>query len=506
MARTKQQPRSEVWKYIQKTPAFSFQRRSEPMIRKYYPKNPKFFLKGFLRNYQGDQIANPNSRILMRYKRDIFKSFSTNLGVQGLQSVKLPHHVEYLTIHNGCPRKLKKLIKQNKRLKHIESAVRCEEMCLELLKLLKYCRNLCSINLDNPFFSISEKTLKSMRRSFGKTLQKVTIEEKLGNYENTEAFTKEMEMMFEFPKLKEIKFNTNYFPAKILQQLQDKNVACDLKLDLPIETSEAFLETLPGVKPNDYVRITMRNPWETSGFFWDKSTFEKKRIQSLCQQVRDLDISALEEFHLSALLERFSETSNLELVLSIDRTDEADYSKIEQFSNLKHLNIDIEDYNEHSFLSDFFSSLSKSAKNLEELIMRMACCDDTIRNGDLSVIQFFQHCAETLKKACFEFRFAGRNFKELEPLYEGMRKLNNLQSFSILLAFGNFKSVEKIEELSDVMSKMKSLEEVDVRIEKQGFEEKPINPSSAKKKFLIKRFLKNFLFAFHWLLLDQIYS
>ena len=210
MARTKQTARKILrvdpkdWKHIQKTPAFPFKRGSDPMVRKYYPKSSKIFWKGLLHKYQApdaDEMSNPNTSILLKYKRDFFNSFSANWNVHGPKPGRFPHNAKYLSIHNGDQISLKKLIKQNKRVKHIEFAVWNSQMCSKLIEFLKYCRNLCSITFPHSFPFISGKALKSMKRSFVNNLQKVTIGERLGHYQKPEDFTRVMETIFDFPKL-----------------------------------------------------------------------------------------------------------------------------------------------------------------------------------------------------------------------------------------------------------------------------------------------------------------
>lgn len=482
-----------------KTPAFPFKRGSEQMIRKYYPKTSKIFWKGLLHKYQSpdaDEIPNPNTRILARYKRDFFNSFSAYWNVEGREPAKLPQNLKFLTIHNGSQVLLKKLIQQNKKLRHIEFASFRDNLCSELVKSLRYCKNLCSITFTRSFPFISEKTIKSLRRSLGNTLQKVTIGERIGDTYNQKPkeFTRIMESIFQFPKLQEIKFGAmlemdpEYFPVKKLQELQEKNIACNVKLNLPRGTSKAFLESIPEVKSSDYVRISMRNFWEIPRNTWDSKAFEKKRLQSLSKQVRDLDISALPDFHLSTLLQGFRETSNLELVLSMTQAHETDYSEIKELSNLKHLNIDIEmTEEEESFLSDLFENLREnveSHKKLEELIMRISSNGVESRDGDTSVIFFFHHCSKSLKKAYLEFQHSSEDPNDLAPFYIGLSKLENLQSLNLLLGLGYFGPDERIEELSEIMLKMKSLEEVDLGIEKRQYGEDPIKltfPSWLKK-------------------------
>ena len=496
MARTKQTARKilrvdpKEWKHIQNTPAFPFKRGSEQIIRKYYPKNSKFFWKGLLHKYQSpdaDEALNPNTRILVRYKLDFFNSFSANWNVADRQPSRIPQNVRHLTIQNGSHLFLKKLISQNKRLRHVELASYSDQLCSVLVKHLKYCKNICSITFNRILPLISEKTLNSFKRSFGNTLQKVVMSGRISDMynQNPKELTRVMETIFQLPKLQEIKFGAKmeidpkYFPVKKLQELQEKNIACNLKLELPRNTSKAFLESIPGVKPNDYVRISMRNFWEISRIPWDKKAFEKKRVQSLCRQVRDLDVSALEDFHLSTLLQGFRETSNLELVLSTTKAHETDYSEIKQLSNLKHLNIDIENTEEEPVLGDLFLNLREnveSHKKLEELIMRIYSNGGARDDDEASVILFFHHCSGTLKKASFEFRHSGEDSKELEPFYKGMSKLENLQSLNLLLSFSYFEFGEgRIEELSGILLKMKSLEEVDLGIEKHQYEEEGIN-------------------------------
>jgi len=101
---------------FQKTPAYPITDESEKKIRKYYPKrSSKDFLGYFFfphQSLENQKAFERNSRALITSKRNFFKSLCVNLGYK---TAKIPQSIEQLSVFNGSPLILKKIIPQNKK-------------------------------------------------------------------------------------------------------------------------------------------------------------------------------------------------------------------------------------------------------------------------------------------------------------------------------------------------------------------------------------------------------
>jgi len=497
MARTKQTARKIVkvekdlkeLNSFKRTPDYRIMNQSEQKIRKYYPKRSKLFFKGLIHQYQDQKTLSHDSktRILQRYKRDFFKSFSANWKSRVFQPAKIPQNIEYLTISNGSKIFLKKLIGQNKRLKHIELACSDHKLALVVLKCLKYSKCLCAITFSEQSFPFMlNKQWERIFKSCANTIQEVEICGDIGReyFVQPEEFTKVMETVFQFPKLKRVGFQaqiepiSEYFPFAKLQKLKEQNISSNINIQNFRQNPESLIGKTLKFSQDNYVKIDMRSfyeKWGQSKSNWNLIENRKREIRNLCKHVFSLDISELETFYLPELLPVFKETQALELISPVGKWDEADYSSIAQLSNLRVLSVSIDHNEEEISFENLFLSLYENIKNhkkLETLFLQLSCQSGLDDTGEKAVVSFFEACSETLRKAYFDFKYLGEYIQELQPFFEGLSKLQHLQylAISISVRFSGFDEI--IEELCQKrILDMKTLEELDFKIETKSFDQ-----------------------------------
>jgi len=436
--------------------------------------------------YQDEKILayNPKTRMLQRYKRDFFKSFSANWEFKAFQPAKIPQNIEYLTILNGSNMLFKKLIRQNKKLKHIELACFDHKLARAVLKYLKYSKCLCAITFLNQSFPfMRHKQWEKMFKRCTNPIQEVEIGGEIDREYSLQPdeFTKVIETIFEFPKVKRVEFQaeteaiSEYFPFGKLQELKEQNISTNIKVQSFRKNPEPLIGKTLKFSQDNYVEINMRSFWERSISNWDLIKNRKHEIRKLSKHVFDLDISELETFYLPQLLPVFKETRALDLILPGEKWDEADYSSIVQLSNLKVLSVRIDHNEEAISLKNLFLNLYKNVENhkkLETLFLQLSCQSRLDDIGDKAVVSFFEACSETLRKAYLDFRYGIKDFQELEPFFEGLSKLQHLQSLgiSISVRFSGFE--EEIEELCQkIILDTKTLEELDFKIEKRSYDQ-----------------------------------
>ncbi len=439
----------------------------EKLIRKYYPKKSRFFYGGS--HYQpscANNFNNPNSLVPQRYKRDFFRSFYAEKSPS-----HIPHNLQCLTIFSGSQIILRKLIKQNKRLKHLvlESEKRMTNVMV--VKILKYSKSLRSITFKHapPYFSeeeFSDKECQKMSRTWGKTLE---VFKSSGKAEyHFQDFKRAIETILKFPNLKALelpkKIEETGFP---FDQLQERKIAYNILFY--INTFNSLIEKFPRCKPTGNVIILFGPSYDKSV----KMLSETGKFQKESNQTLALDLEKV-RYDRIPLRPVFQKISSLDLTAPGHQWN---YSSLGQLKNLKHLSLKIHDQGEGILFGDFFNYLNKNVapyQKLETFLVKSGVWEQkkpTVK----PVLSFFEACSETLRKVHFELKYHSADSEEAECFYEGLSKLKNLQSLSLFLDFQAFKSKKTIEKLCERISEIESLEELDVKIQKKNHQEKAFN-------------------------------
>ncbi len=485
MARTKQTVRREI-KPRKNEESSSRMKQFELAMRKYYPKNSRFFSHGS--HYQpshANHYENGNSRVLQRYKRSFFRSFDADASLKTPQPSKIPNNLQCLNVFTGSALFIKKLIKQNKRLRHIVIESEDNELNEKVLKCLKYGKGLRSITFKYLLPYFSEIQCQKMLKSWGGTLETFKSFDFVdySYYRNGEYFKKVMETILKFPKLKSFVLKHSmsepekYFP---FEKLQERNIAYELGFVVKDTTFESLKKNYPRFKPTGLVVIQLLENWGKLGY---------EKFKKHSKQILHLRRENYGCFGIS-LLPVFQDISALDLTIHGKRWD---ISCMGQLNSLKHLAINFIDDGDGDIFSELFKSLNKNIaphSKLETFMIRFCSRDYENKNRKPKkepFIQFFEACSESLNTVDLEFQYPKENFVDPEYFYEGLSKLKNLQSLSVFLDFRGFESEQHIEKLCQMIAEIKSLEELSFKIRKENHQEKIINlrfPPQLKKLHL----------------------
>ncbi len=472
MARTKQTFRTPTKpKKKEKSVPLPLVRQFEPVMRKYYPKTSRFF-SHYSHHQPSDANNYHNGRDLQRYKRSFFRSFCANSGAQTAQLSQIPNNLRHLSIFEGSQIVLRKLIKQNKRLEHIVLAIEDEELNQEVAKYLKYSKSLRSVTFKDRLPYFSDTMCQKMLKTWGNTLEAFSI---LGaahmKYSmKGEYFRRAMETILKFPKLKKLELKSSqidfgkYFP---FEKLQERNIAYEIGLETRQTTFKSLKKNSPQFEPTGLAVIKLFENDKMLGY--QKFKEYSKQVLFLYPQDRKRF-----EFHLLPVFQKI-----LALDLAIYGTN-LDLSSIGQLNSLKHLAIH---FVSHGDTDDLFKYLNKNVAPYQKLETFMISCSGQEDQNQKSkkelsrkaIVKFFEACSESLRTVHFGFHYPTEKSVDLEYFYEGLSKLKNLQSLTLILGFQTFNSTKKVEEICEIVSKIKSLEELTFRIRKEKYQEKSFN-------------------------------
>jgi len=470
-------------------------KKFEKQMRKYYPKSSRFFSHGsYYEPRCGDNFKNPNSLVAQRYKRGFFRSFYADLTRRVPEPSKIPQNLQALKIFVGSNIVLRKLIKQNKKLKHVVLESETDQVNAKIIKYLKYSKNLCSIKFERMLPYFSEMQCKKMLRTWGKTLEnfdscgKISI--KLES--DHKSFIRAMETILMFPKLKMFQFNGVSCP---FEKLQERNIAYNIKFR--IFAFNSLLKKFPQSKPAGNVTILMESSYGKS----NKMSLETLKFQKRSNQTLSLDLGRFSSGS-NHILPVFQNISSLDLIIPINRF-KFECSSLGQLNNLIHLSVEIDSGREKGIVGDFFRYLNKNVaphQKLETFLIttNFEKNDKEKDNGEEeekeeeeekaqksdAIVNFFEACSQTLKKVHFEFQYIDPESEDPELYYQGLSKLENLQSLSLFLIFTELEAKEQVNKLCEVISGMKSLKELDFKLLFWDCQEKQVNltfPPQLKK-------------------------
>ncbi len=486
----------------------------EQKMRKYYPKNSRFFSHGS--HYQprcADNFMNPNSLVPQRYKRDFFRSFYADRleewEIRVPEPSKIPQNLRILKIYTGSEIVLRKLIKQNKKLEHLVLEARNGDVSTTVVKCLKYSKNLRSISFNHHLHDFSKRECQKMLKTWGNTL--VTFKS-LGFVwppNNGKRFKRAMETILKFPKLKNLELKSlvndagKYFP---FDKLQERNIA--YKIPFEIGAFNSLMKKFPESKPAGNVIIPICSSREMS---FEECKFQKKSNQTISLSLR---IPGYNE-KKSPLLPVFQNISSLDLTIPRYRCKYSLLcSSLGQLNNLKYISAEIcfgdlkypgaqISFGEENTFGGFFSYLNKNVapyKKLETFLMKTNFQkvkaeydvfedineeeEENEQNGD-EIVHFFEAFSQSLKTVHLDFRYRDKKSEDdLEFFYQGLSKLEGIQSLNVLLHFAGFPSKKNVNRICKVLSEMKSLEELDFKLRQRDPQEKQLNiklPSQLKK-------------------------
>ena len=425
----------------------------------------------------------PHQRILRKYRADFFQSFKVFYESGSPRPTRIPHNIRHLNIAEGSDIFLKKLIKHNKGLKHITLHPPYWGVPETVANTLKYSKGLCSITFQEARPIFSEKMCRKMPRNWSSSIERVEIlDYSLSNRKN---FTRVINTILQFPKLKEFRFlgetrdDLKHFP---FAKLQERNIAYDVRYRIEQESFQSLMENQSEPKPVDCLTLSTRD-FELKN---DESRRKNWKIQELSQKTLHLDQlpSPSSALHLLLLFENIS---SLDLSFTGKKSD---YSSLGPLNNLKHLSLDMSnaDYLE-GFVCYFHENVAQHSK-LEAVFVRGNFNSEIDKESMSALIHFFEICSKTLRKANFEFRSYYTNHDDyLEYLYEVLSKLKGIQSLSVFLCFDWAKPMKQIEELGQIISGMQSLGELSFKIKNAHFDKEKLSltPPSQLKKLSLGR-------------------
>jgi len=450
------------------------------MIRKYFPKKSQFFYNGS--HYQPSDthyFESGNSKVLQRYKSSFFRSFCADS--EASQPSKLPRHLRDLTIFAGSTIYLKKLIKQNQTLQHIVFESENAELNEEVLKYLKFSKNLLSIRFKRRLPCFSDTICQKMRKTWGNTIEVFSsLSAVHDQYHNDgESFKRVMETILKLPKLKKLELKSsaialeNYFP---FEKLQERNIAYEVGFAAGRGSFDSLQKNSPNFKPTGEVVIQPPMSYFTLG---------NHRFKEDSKQTIFLYPGARRDWGRVFLLPVFQNIHALDLGIVGKSWD---LSSLGQLNNLKHLSFNCVDLAgvETDMFEYLFTYLNENVaphKKLETFLIRLNLKGQKKQNVNPALF-FFEACSETLRKVHFESRYLSEKSDQAEHFYEGLSRLKSLQSLSISLDFQEFESKQQIEKISQITTGMKSLEELDFKILKKNHQEEVLNlrfPPELKK-------------------------
>ena len=466
----------------------------EKEILKYYPKKFRIFQNSqlsqddkFLEDHDDRdrplvdlaEDYSPHRRILRKYRADFFQSFKAFYEFEGPRPTKIPRNIRYLVIAEGSDVFLKKLIKQNKELKHLTLHAHHWSACDVIAKFLKYSKSLQSIKLERalPFFS--EKMCRQLQRNWSNSIERVEILDEALN--NRKSFTRVINTILQFPKLKEFRFlseaggDLNHFP---LAKLQERNIAYDVRCRIDQESSQSLMKSQSELKPVDRLIISQRDYKYNKN---NRMMTKDWKVQNLSQKVLRLDQfpSSSLGLHLLPLIEKIS---YLNMKLSQEKSD---YSNLGYLNNLKNFSLNISNAR---YLKDFLCYFHESAAQnikLETVSLKGKLKKNLDKENTSALIHFFESCSKTLRKVNFEFKYEQTlNDDSLGYFDESLDKLKHLQSLSLILLFNGSELVKRFERLGEIISRMKSLEELNFKIKNAYFDKEKLSltfPSQLKK-------------------------
>ena len=475
--------------------AHSSLRPFEKEVLKSYPKqfrifqnflmhqgNPPADAKG-IKTPSVDPIENYTShrKILRKYKIDFFRSFSAYYELKSPRPTKLPRNLQYLIMVEGHYLFLKKLIKQNKGLKHIRVNSSKWRVCEMVARCLRFSKSLCSISFKGLFPFFSQMMCRRMLRNWANTMEKVEILGELQeNYiQGPKNFTRVIEAIWQFPKLTEFRLlgeasgHVENFP---LAKLQERNVAYDVRFTIEKDNYAPLMKSLSSeCKPADCLVITDRDKKDKR----NKIKMKKWKIERFSRRILRLNFFSdyFDELHPFLVLENIQS-------LQLDLCEEkCEYSGLSQLTRLKHLSIDIRGVQDTNHLKDFFSYLNKGVaphRKLETLLIKGPFDSDINQESADALVRFFEACSKALRKVYFELAH-NQNSGDLGYFHRSLSNLKHLQSLTLLIYSS---SSEQLEELSEVVTGMKLLEELDLKIKDANFDGQKLNltfPSQLKK-------------------------
>ncbi len=475
MARTKQstggfkavqrknvRPSREIKKFEDK-----FEDKFELIMCKYYPKKTRLFYKDF--NYQASDAGNyenANSRVLQRYKRSFFRSFAADAS----QPSKIPNNLRTLKIiDESTTIFLRKLIKQNKRLEHIVIASEDEDFNANVIKYLKYSKSLRSIMFYFlPYFS--QMMGQKMLKTWGKTLEIFTSLGSIDSqYRNDgESFKRAMETILKFPKLKDFELKSSvddavkYFP---FEKLQERNIAYEIVFAAGRNTFRSLKRNSPQFEPAGLVVVEI-----LEGRLGDN--FRQYSNQTLVLQRethRDFQVFVLPVFQ-----------NIIALDISIIGI-RWDVSDMGQLNSLKHLAINLIDDGCLDIFGDLFKYLNKNVaphKKLETFMINLCSIKDRKqerKSQGKAILKFFGACSESLRKVHLEFEDPNDELIDPDNFCEGLNKLKNLQSLTLIRDFNGLNAKKRIETICAKISEIKSLEELTFKIRKEEYQKEIFN-------------------------------
>ncbi len=463
----------------------------ENEMLKYYPKRFRIFHNSQLSQddeFLEDEDHNnrplvdlaedysPHLRILRKYRADFFQYFKAFYD-RNRGPTRIPHNIKSLVVREGPSVFLKKLIKQNKGLKHITLHPEYRKMPKKVVNYLKYSKGLCSIRFQDAGLNFSERTCRNMRRNWKNTIQRV---EMLGNsFGNPKRINRFMKTFLKFLKLKELIFLSQASDRKEnfpLVKLQERDIAYDVRFRIGENNLEILRKKKAELKPVDQLIISERDfKYEHA----NKGMTKEWKFQNLSQKILRLDYLPL-GCNLLGLFEKISS-----LDVKFNRL-QSDYSSLGHLNNLKNLSLNITNA---IYLKDFLEYFHKNVTHhvkLETISLKGKFMKELSKENSKALIRFFGVCSKTVRKANFELKdeCAGSD-DYFADFYKFLSKLKHLQSLSLCLSFADVcGEVKQFEKIIKIISEMKSLEELNFKIENDHFEDQKLIlkfPSQLKK-------------------------
>ncbi len=466
MARTKQT--TGCWGVPMKNVRSSRQmNKFELTMRKYYPKKSRFLYKDL--DYQAsdaDNYENANRRVFQRYKRSFFRSLEADTSPQTPQPSKIPNNLQRLKIIDGSTIFLKKLIKQNKGLKHIVIKSEDKSFNAKVIRYLKYSKSLRSITFKYFFPYFSNAMCHKMLRTWGKTLESFKSLRYVDfQYDDSgKSFKRVMETVLKLPKLRnlELKYSVQdageYFP---FEKLQERNITYEVGFAAGRNTFESLKKNSPHFKPAGLVIVEI-----LGGRLGDY--FRQYSNQTLfLQRETNRDFKVF-------LLPVFQNIIALDISIIGTRWDLSNMGKL---NSLKHLAINMIDDGDVDIFGDLFKYLNKNVaphKKLETFMIRLCSIKDRkedleIESQGKAISKFFEAFSESLRKVHLEFEYPNDEFVDPENFCEGLSKLKNLKSLTLILDFKVLNSKKRVETICAKISEIKSLEKLRFRIRKDKY-------------------------------------